>query len=188
MQPSVLTRLKEATAEAHRQVEGAVGLFAPTERAGYERYLARLLGFYEPFEPALERGLGDLPELGLDARRKVPLLRRDLAWLGVDSRVPPRCDDLPCFSSRALALGGLYVIEGATLGGQVQLRRVAASLGVSRAGGAAFFGCYGEDAAARWQAARSVIAAGAREAGAAREILDGAVATFEAFERWLRTP
>jgi len=188
VQQSTLSRLKQATADAHRAVEGAVSLFTPTRRAGYGRYLGRLLGFYEPFEPLLEQGLGTLPELGMEARRKAPLLHRDLAWLEIDPRRLPRCRQLPRFPNRARALGGLYVIEGATLGGRVQLRQLADSLGVSPAAGAAFLSCYGDELAARWAAARAVITDGAGEETAVREIVDGAAVTFEALERWLRTP
>jgi heme oxygenase len=183
-----LARLKEATADAHCRVEEAVGLFQANERAGYERYLGRLLGFYEPFEPALEDALGDLPGLGLEERRKTPLLHQDLTWLQVDTRGLPRCRELPRFSTPARALGGLYVVEGATLGGRVQLRRLRDSLGISPTAGAAFLGCYGDDLNARWQSARETIAACARKETAVRMILAGASETFEAFGRWLRIP
>lgn len=186
-QPCLL-RLRHATADAHRRVENVVALFGTDERAGYERYLGRLLGLYEPLEPLLERGLGDLRGLSWDARRKTPALQRDLSWLEVDTRRLPRCTNLPCFSTLAFALGGLYVVEGATLGGRAQLRRLERSLGVSPAAGAAFLGCYGDDVDARWQGTRAILAAAATDERVAREIHAGATATFEAFERWLRTP
>lgn len=185
-QPTLL-RLKHATADAHRRVEAAVGLFNPRERGGYARYLGRLLGLYEPLEPLLERVLGGVPGRGWVACRKTRALQRDLTWLEVDMGGLPRCNDLPCLPTRAYALGGLYVVEGATLGGRAQLRMLGDSLGVSRAAGAAFLGSYGEDVDARWQTTRSTIVAAAIRDRAEPEILAGACATFEAFDRWLRT-
>jgi heme oxygenase len=195
MQPSpfstraTLSRLKRATAPAHIRLEETAGRFARAhDRAGYARYLGRLLGFYEPLEPLLDRFLRELPGLDLESRRKAPLLQTDLAWLGVDARLLPRCEELPSVSTRACALGVLYVIEGATLGGRVQLSRLGEPLGVSRAGGAAYLGCYGNDVDAQWQAVRDTIAAAAIDEAAVREAVRGACATFEALDGWLRSP
>jgi len=184
----VLTYLKHATAEAHHQVEHAVGLFGLGDRTGYELYLGRLLGFYEPFEPLLENALGERSGLGLEDRRKTPLLHQDLTWLAVDTCALPRCQLLPRFSTRGSALGGLYVVEGATLGGRELLRRHGTSLNVSPRSGAAFLGCYGDQVGERWQAIRAVIAAAAAHETDTTELVEGAASTFEAFARWLRTP
>lgn len=184
----VLAYLKHATAEAHHQVEHTVESFGLGDRTGYELYLGRLLGFYEPFEPLLENALGESLGLGLEERRKTPLLHQDLTWLAVDTCALPRCHLLPRFSTRASALGGLYVVEGATLGGHVLLRRHAAALKVSPGAGAAFLGCYGDQVGERWQAIRVVIAAAAAQDTVTTELVEGAASTFDTFARWLRTP
>ncbi len=176
----VLAYLKHATADAHHQVEHAVESFGLGERSGYELYLGRLLGFYEPFEPLLERALGT----NLEERRKTPLLQQDLTWLAVDTCALPRCHRLPEFSTRASAIGGLYVIEGATLGGRVLLRRYGASLKVTPGSGAAFLGCYGDQLGERWQATRAVIAAAAAHE-TVTALVEGAASTFDTFAHWL---
>ena len=186
---TTLSRLKRATAPAHLRLEETVGRFGLAGgRAAYARYLGRLLGFYEPLEPPLDRFLRELPGFDPASRRKAPLLQTDLAWLGVDARLLPRAEELPRVSTRAFALGVLYVIEGATLGGRVQLRRLGERLGISRAGGAAYLGCYGDDVDAQWQAVRDAITVAAIDEAAVREAIRGACATFDALDGWLRTP
>ena len=169
--------------------EETVGRFdLAGDRAAYAHYLGRLLGFYEPLEPSLDHFLQELPGFDLESRRKAPLLQMDLAWLGVDARLLPRCAVLPRVSTRASALGVLYVIEGATLGGRVQLGRLGERLGISRAAGAAFLGCYGDDVDAQWQAVRDTITVATVDEAAVLEAIGGACATFEALDGWLRDP
>src|SRR6195952_2382931 len=119
---SVLVRLRDATADAHRLVEPRLFPAALADRSSYARMLQALLALHEPSEAQLRCTVG-LPALGIDlsSRRKSPRLRADLAALGVTVRVSPGIprpvdgDDLP------RALGAFYVLEGSTLGGRVLL-------------------------------------------------------------------
>lgn len=155
-------------------------------RDAYRALLARLYGFLAP----LEDRLGRRPEwarLGFDfdARRRVPMLRRDLAVLGgpaVDDL--PVCDDLPAVAGFAAAVGSLYVLEGATLGGRIIARHLHRTLGLDAASGAAFFCGRSDDTGALWRAfgrfaERTVSPAEADAAVAA------AAATFDTMNRWL---
>jgi len=97
---------------------------------GYAAALRALHAFHAAWEPAVWRAPG-VDAAGLDeiGRRKLPLLERDLRALGIaPCAVRPPAPRLP---DAAAALGALYVLEGATLGGRVIHRHVAGPLGLT---------------------------------------------------------
>jgi heme oxygenase len=186
----VVTLLREHTRLLHDRVENAVDL--PSRCGSLESYrelLSRLLGFYAPLEAQLSPFDWGLAGLNFEARRKAALLRADLASLGlatisIDSLAS--CRKLPRPASLAGAIGCLYVLEGATLGGQVIARQVSRSLGVGPSTGGRFFYAHGEETGSLW---RAFGAAAGSYCGEAEDriaaAVAAAVATFEAFETWL---
>lgn len=189
MEP-IASRLREHTRPLHDRVEKAVDI--PSRCASLEAYrslLARMLGFYAPFEASQSRL--DWREAGLDfeARRKAHLLRADLSALGLSE---PAIDALPLRQrlpepgSLAAGLGHQYVLEGATLGGQILAREIERSLGLSPGAGGSFYAGYGERTGSMWRgfcsAANSYCGDDPRRH---EDALAGAVQTFEAFEAWL---
>jgi heme oxygenase len=186
----LLFRLREATRAQHDSLERKLNVLRPDlSRRDYEVLLGRFLGYYCPLEANL-RTVVPWETLGFDfdARRKAGLLVRDLHSLGYGeshTRNLPRCADLPELPDLPAAIGCLYVLEGATLGGQVVARHAAPLLGLDRSHGCAFFLAYGDEVGRRWRAfgdfARRHVSGDAdarRAARAARE-------TFEKLERWL---
>ncbi|HET6232578.1 MAG TPA: biliverdin-producing heme oxygenase, partial [Longimicrobiaceae bacterium] len=153
---TILAALKEQTREHHERVEAHAGVMDPgLTLPGYRALLARFRGFYLPVEERL-CAMDAWGALALDAevRRKLPLLDADLAALGlsqVQIAALPACPRPPALDDVPRALGGLYVLEGATLGGAIISRSLVARLGVGRAGGGAFFGSYGERLGAMWK-------------------------------------
>ncbi|MCK8782952.1 biliverdin-producing heme oxygenase [Roseomonas sp. NAR14] len=115
-------RLRHGTAELHAALDAALtgaGYF--DDAMGYRRYLLAVLPLQQGLEAALDLAgaaalLPDWP-----ARRRAPLGRSALARLG-DAPVPPAV--LPVPAGRGAVLAGLYVLEGATLGGAVLARRL----------------------------------------------------------------
>lgn len=186
--PLMLPALKSATAGHHARVEALMpSLDALATPAGYAAALRALHAFHAAWEPAVWRAPG-LAEAGLDegARRKLPLLERDLRALAVaPCRVRPPAPAVP---DAAAALGALYVLEGATLGGRVIHRHVAGPLGLTPERGGAYYHGYGAATGARWkelgEGVRRYVAAYGGEA----RVVDGAVACFAALEAWLATP
>lgn len=185
-----LVNLRRHTAVYHVAVERRVnikGRLGSPDR--YALLLARLYGFYKPFEAELGRVVTrcGLP-FDVEARWKTPLLARDLAALGLS---PAAINDLPRFTripqpmSPPAALGCLYVAEGATLGGQLIARQVAHQLGLGPRDGASFFHGYGVDTGKRWRTFCSVLATESCSDVAERAILSGAIDTFVAYDRWL---
>lgn len=192
--PAILQQLARGTSDMHARIERCVPLLdANLHIDTYDAYLEAMLGFYEPFEAVLA-GFG-WHRVGLDflRRRKTYLIVRDLRHLGHDDRMIaaiPRCRDLPRPTDLLQALGCLYVLEGATLGGHVLTRRVKQSLGLSPASGCAFLASYGKDVGPMWRAfgsalARAMRADNAQEMTARSRMVAAARDTFFRLERWL---
>ena len=80
---SILQRLKTATASQHSQVERRFKILDPhLSLDQYIDWLARLYGYYEPFERMIEPWSSEIA-INWSDRCKTPLLIRDLARLGV---------------------------------------------------------------------------------------------------------
>jgi heme oxygenase len=186
----LMLRLRRDTADCHSRAEQAVDLRASlSSRNDYRDLIARLHGFYAPLEDALERFAGEVPELLIPQRRKTGLLELDLRSLGESAATIAtldRIDTLPRLGSVADAVGSLYVLEGATLGGRVITRLLDKQLGLSVHTGGAFFASYGERIDTMWQsfgqAAERCCDTAARQDAASNT----AVATFECFTAWIR--
>ena len=184
---SVLDRIREETRPLHDAIERESRLSrADFDGAGYRWYLQKLLGFHAPLEEQLKplsarHGLaGEFAE-----RWKTPLFLRDLAALGMPAEAVAWSPWLP----RPAGLGGLlgcaYVLEGATLGGKVLLRRWGARL-PEVAAAQAYLDCYGDQAGPRWRALLRVL----DERLVLAPEQDAAVAAardcFQTLSRWLQ--
>lgn len=145
--PGLMRQLREHTAGVHAATE-ALPLMQtvlsprPTP-AGYRRYLLTLHGVYTAVEPALYAAVPAALVAELGIAPKLPALQQDLQALPPTTPTaagrptaagPPAAEGLRTRVDRLLAaagaqrtataLGGLYVLEGATLGGQVIARRL----------------------------------------------------------------
>ena len=127
--------LRQATRTAHDRIERALPLFDRSlTRGRYLRILQALYGFYARLEPLCQIEVGPAAvALELKTRTKAPLLAADLASLGhshSDIQALPSCRALPEVTGPSRAMGVLYVLEGATLGGQIIARRLREVLGI----------------------------------------------------------
>jgi heme oxygenase len=184
-----MTGLRAATWAAHQRLEKRLDVkarFCDPDR--YREHLMKMWGFCEPLEAALGLAAfgGGLPDY--EARRKLPLIARDLAALGMTPAsvaALPRCPYLPACDCPPAAWGRAYVFEGATLGGRTLLPVVARHIGWNAQHGASFLASYGADVRAMWStfaAALETACAAVPERAAAAA---AAAATFEALEAWL---
>lgn len=153
--------------------------------AGYAAALRALHGFHLAWEPAIWRAPGIADARLDDGRRKLPLLERDIRALGVRAGGAAPAADVP---DAAAALGALYVLEGATLGGRIIHRRVAGPLGITPARGGAYYHGYGDETGPRWKAFGEAATRFADATGSGPRVVDGAVACFAALEAWLALP
>jgi heme oxygenase (biliverdin-IX-beta and delta-forming) len=186
---SARAALRATTEEAHLRLHDIPAFRALAEgritRAAYAALLRRKLGFHA----ALEARLAEVPALAgfdidLAARRRTHLLRADLAWLGAEPEAP--WTPLAPFDGAAAALGGLYVAEGSTLGG----RHLALALdGILPPGldGRRFLLGHGERHGEMWRSCCTAIERCGTMPEARAAMVQGALATFAAFEAWFTT-
>ena len=193
-----LDRLKAQTRAEHVAMEGALDLMRDDLLlADYRRLLERYFGFYAPVEARLAGVLVSVAPDGLEfeTRRKLPLLRADLAALGGPAAdTLAACDALPPLHTPAQAMGCLYVLEGATLGGMVIGRHVQHTLGLTPDCGARFFHGSGARTAETWRTFRAALAEFVADAEAeadagaadvtAYAVVESANETFRSLRHW----
>jgi heme oxygenase len=181
--------LKRATQAHHDALEHRMApLLGPISFDDYGSLLKRLLGFYGPLEERiLALSVCQAIPLDVGRRAKAHLLARDLRFLGsgeAELTALSVCEDLPDVSGISRAFGCLYVLEGATLGGQVIAEHLRQHLGLNEEGGCDFFASYGNEVGMMWRAFLSALDSYCRD-GADGAILVGSVETFAAMDRWL---
>ena len=181
----ILAKLKEATREQHEALENVVDVMNSTfSMDDYGALLEKFYRYYLAIEPALPAG--ELLSNGFDveSRRKLPSLERDLAVLGLlheaQKENGPR-PEIPVFDGPAKAFGTMYVLEGATLGGQIISRHLSTHLGITPENGGSFFYGYGPATGPMWKDFGAVITAYAESNGHENEMIEGAKETFESF-------
>jgi heme oxygenase len=187
--PSLSRNLRVHTAALHGELEAMLGLPGRIRtQEDYRLLLVGFLGFYAP----LERALAAYAEweafgLPLAERNKTASLVADLKALGVNPAAVrlAAAEHLPRLPTFAHALGALYVIEGATLGGRVILRDLAARVGPEIDGATGFFGGRGETVGPMWQEFRRALENFARlRPGDTTNVLEGAEQAFSAMLTW----
>lgn len=186
-------RLRRDTRVAHDSIERVpllAHLFHADFNLGeYRELLIKLYGFYSAIEPVL---FTDLPECArnvLKHRRKSGLLLQDLHAFSSDSATPARfhtCKQLPRMDDMATRMGAMYVLEGATLGGQIIRRVLLKRFGDDILPMLNFYGCYGEKAGAEWRLFQVFMTRYVEsQPSAADRIVESAISTFAALESWL---
>jgi heme oxygenase (biliverdin-IX-beta and delta-forming) len=181
----IMTKLKEATRDQHENLENTVDVMGEVfSLDNYKLLLTKFYRFYAAIEPKVAEN--DLGSAGFDfdARRKTPLLEKDLEALGILEKVKteiPLWDGLPDVSSLSKAFGGIYVMEGATLGGQVITRHLNQDFGLTPENGAAFFSSYGPQVGMMWKSFKETLTDWAEQNGNEDQIIGAARETFDSF-------
>lgn len=178
--------LKAASVAFHRRLHEhplLLGLIRPSlTTVNYVRTLEVLHRAYAPIEATIAGFAGgSASPLPFALIERAALIERDLAFHGVRQwpaaqTSPPVIDTLPRL------LGMLYVIEGASLGGQVIARHIAASIGAVPGAGADFFNFGNGDATSRWKSFWTVSAKVCRPIDV-EEAVDACRAGFSFFHR-----
>jgi len=182
----VLQMLRSATAVQHKTLEARLPLTHPELDLGtYTRIIQAYYGFHAPLQRQIETFLG--AEAFDPERQKTPALLKDLHALGLSTaqiNALPLCTSLPTLDSEARLLGIMYVMEGATLGGQVLRRIIADRLAIGADNGGEFLDVYGRDTGRLWKAFLKQLA-GFDHPELNPQVVDAACATFASFEQWL---
>lgn len=178
--------LKDATADAHAALEAHPLMtrlaHAPTRGVLIDA-LSRQAGWYAAIEPAIDRRLGHCRPPDMAERRKTPLIRADLAALGVAFDDIPTCDKIPAIVDAEGALGALYVLEGASLGGAILSGTLTDVLGEDVPH--RFFDPYGRDRSIRWRRFLDHMEQCLQRPEGRRIAAESALATFESLLAWL---
>ena len=187
MSEDVLRRLRSATAGDHARVEAVLDLLHPElDRDRLTPAMTALHAFWS----AAEQGLAgwaalhpdDAARVDWPLRRRAHLYAADLHALGARPAADrPAMAEVP---DTAAALGRMYVLEGATLGGTVidrHLARLPALSGIRLSA----LSPYGERTGAMWHAFRTVTRAHTTGHGDADRVVRAACETFAALVHWV---
>lgn len=186
----ILDTLKRETLADHIGIEQRFNLPSRLQSAGeYGRLLSYFWGFYAPVEERLA-ARGDWASYGIEIQQRLKAHLaiadlRALGWAPPALADLPRCQELPALDSFAQAAGCLYVLEGATLGGQYIARQTERALGLTPQHGCSFFTSYGERVGPMWLALRKALNDAEQRDLDAAAVVGGARETFRCFDRWL---
>jgi len=184
-----MLELRTATWPSHQRLEKRINFKARLETVGaYRRHIEKMWGFHAAIEPRFANGKFRECLADHEARRKMPLLERDLQSLGVSPAAIaslPMCPTVPAVDDPASAFGCAYVLEGATLGGQTLMPLVEKKLGLTAKSGAAYLSSYGEDVEERWRAFSAALNRYCATEQHRARAAASAAATFAALETWL---
>ena len=152
---SVLVLLKTETAEIHRRVEDVLNIRDPAlSRAEYREILISFYKIYRPLEYRfVQHALLLSPDFNLELRLKTHLIQTDLIDLGCTDTQLNTIEDSEAFvdvNSSQTLIGALYVVEGATLGGQLICRSLRQNLNLGNEAHR-FFSGYGEKTGQMWK-------------------------------------
>jgi heme oxygenase (biliverdin-IX-beta and delta-forming) len=184
-------QLRLHTQAQHERIEVTLNLPASVRNHDdYARLLGAFYGFYVPLETALLPHEAALSGVGvkLSGRRKAHKVRADLESLRVSGDAIDElalCPSPPMLPTWRHALGSLYVMEGATLGGQVIARHLRRHLDLQAVRHLRFFSGYGARTGTMWRAFVAALNALNLAAEDTADVLQGARETFEALERWM---
>jgi len=188
---SIMAELKSATRAQHEAAERIVGFEdAIRDRLSYRRLLEKFYGFYAPIEKRLAN-VRDLQNAVPDvqSRMKTRLLIADVKDLGGNVCDLPLCSTLPALANVAESIGCLYVLEGATLGGQILSRQAKGALGIGADNGARFFSSYGQQVGAMWKRfSKEADAYCDLHPEARAALLKTAADTFSTLSQWMQRP
>ncbi|WP_129717554.1 biliverdin-producing heme oxygenase [Pedobacter sp. SYP-B3415] len=187
--------LRTETAARHKALESAMFVDEIMSRrlnlSQYRQILAVNLLAHELIEPPLFNVMDQelAQRLDLKSREKLPALRQDAAGAGIDTAALPHVDTGQIFipaDSKPAQLGTLYVLEGATLGGNVirkQLLQNDEFAGLDFA----YYGIYGDQLAEKWKTFQAVLEAEVQSPADAEICLHAANSTFDSLIRLMHT-
>lgn len=179
-----LQRLRSKTANSHQLIEqnSASQLLISKEVtiAQYAHYLKRLYGFVHGFEKMVFPILEHNPLLQLDERRKSHFIQADLALLNHAAAQPDVNDEIfsTHYPTAAAAFGGMYVLEGSTLGGQIISKHLSKILGAAVAGKTTYLSAYAKQTGTMWKSFLQLLCEAAASNNHEDEIIESAVNTF----------
>lgn len=187
----ILNKIREKTFVYHDDFTGWANkiLTGTADKEHYKDVLKTFYGFYYPFEQKLENvEEWKNHDFDLKRRRKSQMLIEDMKKLGIsDDEIKDikMCEKLPKMDNLADALGCMYVVEGATLGGQIVANKINEVLGFDGDNGASFFSSYKENLRPMWKEFSDFINKYSDDTNITDPIVDASDETYHRFNDWL---
>lgn len=155
MESNLITRLRTATGQVHKDLEAlpvSKAVVSPELTTdGYIHYLHRMLIIHRAMEtqifPVAETSIADL-----DSRKKEAMILHDLSALHASTEVSDIFLNADFKNSIPFCIGMLYVSEGSTLGGQYIVKNVQKVLGEQVLDATTFLNAYGPRTGSMWKA------------------------------------
>lgn len=173
------TKIKDATKQAHQQVEKQVvlKLKAIRSNADYANVLKHFYAYFSTVEKAIAPYLTTAVLPDYEERRNSSYIQSDIEELGAT------VNDLPAVTAPSIAnvqqaLGALYVMEGSIMGGSIIVQMLA-KYGVEK--GVSFFSGYGSQTGEMWGRFVAVLNANAANEAQENQAIDAANETFSNF-------
>ncbi|WP_316803341.1 biliverdin-producing heme oxygenase [Pedobacter nototheniae] len=183
----IASLLRTETAEKHKELESLMFvneiMANSLSISNYKKLLTINYIIHQKLEHKLIAQLDAAVagKLEMDKRVKLPALEKDLHYWKIDT------DTLPDLNFEIFApanhtaeiLGALYVLEGATLGGNVIKKHILANPEFKNdAAGLSYYGVYGEELGAKWKTFVTLLNESVAEADYAK-CVNSANATFD---------
>eukprot|EP01012_Entosiphon_sulcatum_P040270 TRINITY_DN53921_c0_g1_i1.p1 TRINITY_DN53921_c0_g1~~TRINITY_DN53921_c0_g1_i1.p1 ORF type:complete len:195 (-),score=28.25 TRINITY_DN53921_c0_g1_i1:56-640(-) len=158
--------LRTETAENHKTLESLMFVNEIMNNSLSINQYKKLLTVNYVIHQKLENKLANMldadiaAELEMNSRLKLSALEKDLNYWGIDSLTLPGLDFELYIPQKNTAevLGALYVLEGATLGGNVIKRHILANPNFkAHESGLNYYGVYGEELSTKWKKFVSVL-------------------------------
>lgn len=158
--------LRAETADKHQELESLMFVNAimnnSLSKDDYKKLLTINYIIHQKLENKLANMLdSDLAEkLQMNTRLKLSSLEKDIQYWGIDSLTLPALNFELFVPERNTAevLGALYVLEGATLGGNVIKKHILANSNfIGDEGGLNYYGVYGEELGSKWKIFVSIL-------------------------------
>lgn len=181
---SFLQQLRSQTARSHQLIEQSESsqllMSEHVTITHYAHYLKSMYGFVYGFEKIAFPLLKHYEVLQLDDRRKSHLIQADLTMLHDTAAEPYLKEELfnTHYQTTAAILGGMYVLEGSTLGGQIINKHLATVLGHSVAGKTTYLTAYAGKTGSMWKIFLQLLGEAGSTIDNKDEIIDSAVNTF----------
>jgi heme oxygenase (biliverdin-IX-beta and delta-forming) len=179
-----LQQLRSKTANSHQLIEqnsmSQALMSQDVTMSQYADYLKSMYGFVYGFEKMVFPLLKSHELLQIEGRRKAHFIQDDLALLNHSAAQPYVDDELfkTHYQTALAALGGMYVLEGSTLGGQIINRHLSKVLGDSVAGKTTYLTAYAGQTGSMWKIFLQLLCEEGAISGNEDEIIDSAVNTF----------
>ncbi len=184
----ILGKLKEATRAQHEGVENTVDVMSQLfSKDDYKTLITKFYRFYSAIEPELAKLDWSQVGYNFEERLKTAKLEKDLENLDAkgENTISPFAE-IPEVDSFAKAFGSLYVMEGATLGGQIIKRHLREHLDLTPENGGLFFNGYGEKTGEMWKKFGAVITEYAEKHNEDEIIIKSAKETFDSINECFR--